>query len=714
MIKKRQQALLSSVDVNDDIVKWPLFWQELDIKIIPGELNVEVSSQQILENLPLIIREILNQHSDERLWTIVQRRFGLQGTTQLTLEELGIAFGVTRERVRQLEQIALKELREVLIEDEYTAKDYHVRSQVSRTMRLVCQIAVDEVEKAARENVLLQRIKERFDIDPAPVKPSLFLILELSGIERITFDKEALEPIWGIIESSQERKIKKGIEKLDTLPTEEFATPLSEIDILIHLNKGVRKSKRFSLEELGLLIELCSSVKEYSEGFYWGRFEHLVGRFNQVERILTERGEPVHIDEITREINHRLVKHGKRTVEPNNLANQISRDNRFVPIGRSGEWGLSSWSLNIETIVDLMKQCLIARNESATVEEVYAYVSERRPVHRSSVQVYLASINDFAKVDRTRWGLASWSEVEGAKTWNPKQVASFVERIFKRNRAKKIEYSIIQQALMDEAGVSTRQAQGMLNVNPVIETERDRETGELYAVYQPNYERVLDEIGTRFKRKKKTLRKKTSEAVRETLENAPGQQMALSELIDRLSEEYVRPRATFYSYISDLDFVEKFEVPDTGKKMCRLKLDEQEETPFDQVESIASSELRDNVARALSFLNIGDVDIALFLLSKEFEATLKKYLKLAHARGELHYLPQGRLNLNRMIDFVQKEDIITDKAVLHFLRQKRNDRAHGPTPSLEERRVMMRHAETTAGMYIDYIKFFDDLSHELV
>ena len=468
MIKKRQQALLSSVGVNDDIVKWPLFWQELDIKIIPGELNVEVSSQQILENLPLIIREILNQHSDERLWTIVQRRFGLQDTIQLTLEELGIAFGVTKERVRQLEQIALKELREMLIEDEYTAKDYHVRSQVSRTMRLVCQIAVDEVEKAARESVLLQRIKERFDIDPAPVKPSLFLILELSGIERITFDKEALEPIWGIIESSQERKIKKGIEKLDTLLTEEFATPLSEIDILIHLNKRVRKSKRFSLEELGLLIELCSSVKEYSEGFYWGKFEHLAGRFNQVERILTERGEPVHIDEITREIDHRLVKHGKRTVEPNNLVNQISRDNRFVPIGRSGEWGLSSWSLNIKTIVDLMKQCLIARNESVTVEEIYAYVSERRPVRRRSVQVYLASINDFAKVDRTRWGLASWSEVEGAKTWNPKQVASFVERIFKRNRAKKIEYSIIKQALMDEAGVSTRQAQGMLNVNPVI------------------------------------------------------------------------------------------------------------------------------------------------------------------------------------------------------------------------------------------------------
>ena len=237
----------------------------------------------------------------------------------------------------------------------------------------------------------------------------------------------------------------------------------------------------------------------------------------------------------------------------------------------------------------------------------------------------------------------------------------------------------------------------------------------MYAVYQPNYEGVLDEIGTRFKRKKKTLRKKASEAVRETLENAPGQQMALSELIDRLSEKYERPRSTFYSYISDLDFVEKFTVPDTGKKVCRLLAEDgEEESHLDQVENIISPELRGKLSRSLSFLNTNDVDVALFLLSKEFEATLKKYLRLAHAQGELHYMPKGRLSLIVMIDFIAKEGIITDKAVLHFLRQKRNDRAHGSMPTLEERRVMMKHAETTAGMYIDYIKFFDDLSHELV
>ena len=38
-------------------------------------------------------------------------RFGLDGEEPQTLEEVGVEFGITRERVRQLEARALRELR---------------------------------------------------------------------------------------------------------------------------------------------------------------------------------------------------------------------------------------------------------------------------------------------------------------------------------------------------------------------------------------------------------------------------------------------------------------------------------------------------------------------------------------------------------------------------------------------------------------------------
>jgi len=49
----------------------------------------------------------------ERLREVVQLRFGLDGRAPRTLEQVGAEIGVTRERVRQLETRALRQLRAV-------------------------------------------------------------------------------------------------------------------------------------------------------------------------------------------------------------------------------------------------------------------------------------------------------------------------------------------------------------------------------------------------------------------------------------------------------------------------------------------------------------------------------------------------------------------------------------------------------------------------
>ena len=52
---------------------------------------------------------------DERQRQVVCRRFGLEGFERQTLEEVGQAVGLTRERVRQIQLLALKELRRALV-----------------------------------------------------------------------------------------------------------------------------------------------------------------------------------------------------------------------------------------------------------------------------------------------------------------------------------------------------------------------------------------------------------------------------------------------------------------------------------------------------------------------------------------------------------------------------------------------------------------------
>jgi len=54
------------------------------------------------------------KHLDDREATILRYRFGLDGGKEKTLEEVGAKFGVTRERVRQIQNLALHKLRKMI------------------------------------------------------------------------------------------------------------------------------------------------------------------------------------------------------------------------------------------------------------------------------------------------------------------------------------------------------------------------------------------------------------------------------------------------------------------------------------------------------------------------------------------------------------------------------------------------------------------------
>jgi RNA polymerase primary sigma factor len=59
---------------------------------------------------------------DPREATILRYRFGLDGGNEKTLEEVGAKFGVTRERVRQIQNIALRKLRKMIEKLEATRR----------------------------------------------------------------------------------------------------------------------------------------------------------------------------------------------------------------------------------------------------------------------------------------------------------------------------------------------------------------------------------------------------------------------------------------------------------------------------------------------------------------------------------------------------------------------------------------------------------------
>jgi len=89
---------------------------------IPDEQNADPSQQLQDEDMHWCLELWLGQLNDKQR-EVVERRFGLHGHDVATLEEVGNALGVTRERVRQIQLEALKRLREVMEREGYSMEN---------------------------------------------------------------------------------------------------------------------------------------------------------------------------------------------------------------------------------------------------------------------------------------------------------------------------------------------------------------------------------------------------------------------------------------------------------------------------------------------------------------------------------------------------------------------------------------------------------------
>jgi RNA polymerase primary sigma factor len=119
-----QAELAKEADLSEDRVQELLEFVEdpvsLDVPVgdgesVYGDLIEDVNSAQPEETTATRLRtkELARAlaHLNPRMRRVVALRFGLDGSQPQTLQEVGAGLGITRERVRQLESRALRELR---------------------------------------------------------------------------------------------------------------------------------------------------------------------------------------------------------------------------------------------------------------------------------------------------------------------------------------------------------------------------------------------------------------------------------------------------------------------------------------------------------------------------------------------------------------------------------------------------------------------------
>jgi len=111
---------------------------------IVGDENASTPFAQLSDkSLQMDIDQMISD-LDAREARIIRLRFGLEGDAPLTLEEVGDMFGITRERVRQLQNMALSKMRKIMYDRER-------------------QRTIEEIEKSHREQKRMDVIREFFE-----------------------------------------------------------------------------------------------------------------------------------------------------------------------------------------------------------------------------------------------------------------------------------------------------------------------------------------------------------------------------------------------------------------------------------------------------------------------------------------------------------------------------------------------------------------------
>jgi hypothetical protein len=128
-----------------------------------------------------------------------------------------------------------------------------------------------------------------WQVSPASIVRHDRLLTALFGYRRVSLDRQGLEPLilGEAIEKTEAKRLACLVEAMHDILVADTAS-LDDFGLAVALKK---QCPGFAgLDEVPVLIELCSTAEPCGEGRHRLRFEHLRGRAEQAFRVLSDNG----------------------------------------------------------------------------------------------------------------------------------------------------------------------------------------------------------------------------------------------------------------------------------------------------------------------------------------------------------------------------------------------------------------------------------------
>jgi hypothetical protein len=321
---------------------------------------------------------------------VIVKRFCLDNKPKQTLEKIGQSFSVTRERVRQIEKIALGKLRRTV----ETTKISMINKMAKDVIRANGGVLLES--KLVAE--LINGIASSQETDAHIIKLALNINSDIVKFEKTNVYK----PFWKLNTVSFEdikSVIAAGITYLnkqgDVCVEEELASRVKDI--------FQEKSRSVETEFVVSAMEVDKRVKRVAEGFGLTSWRHINPRSirDKAYIVLKKSGEPLHFVEIA----NRIAEAGfdKKLVTTQAVHNELIRYEQFVLVGR-GLYALKEWGYKRGTVAEVIES-LLKKKSPLTKQEIIAGVLKQRRVKKGTISLNLQKNPQFMRVGRAVYAL---------------------------------------------------------------------------------------------------------------------------------------------------------------------------------------------------------------------------------------------------------------------------------------------------------------------
>jgi hypothetical protein len=299
---------------------------------------------------------------NEREKEVIMRRFGLGGRNPETLQSIGESFGITRERVRQIESVALRK----------------IKSKLNKYQKIFKEFLnyFKKWGKVRKEERMLEELG-------GGENNELIFLLTLDGRFLRFKENHNFYPLWTTSLESLEKVKKLILNICKKFEKERKLKSLEEIASQF----GVRKKL------LEGFLEISKRISKNKKGLYGLNDWPEVNPRRLSDRaylIFQELQRPLHFSEVAKLLGNVNLK---------SVHNELIRDDKFVLIGR-GIYALREWGYFPGEVKEVISK-ILQEEGPLTKEEILERIKQHRIVKENTVLINLSKY--FEKDEQGRY-----------------------------------------------------------------------------------------------------------------------------------------------------------------------------------------------------------------------------------------------------------------------------------------------------------------------